>query len=230
MSQIAQSNGRSALAGLLSNPSVGAEGIEASRGTILYTQGTAAEHVYFIHHGQIRLYQVGPDKQERLVEILGPGNWFGAAAFSNQNHASQAIAATQAQLSKVPASRLLESIVSAPEAGAELIRELAGMLQSAREESARLVFQDCNQRLISAMIRFSESSAATQQGDNTVLHLTHEQLAQAVGAARETISLALTEMRHRNIVRTGRNRLIFNRDTLRQLGVELLNSPAQSAA
>ena len=35
------------------------------------------------------------------------------------------------------------------------------------------------------------------------------------GVARETVSLALTEMRHRNLVRTGRNRLIFNRDALR---------------
>jgi CRP-like cAMP-binding protein len=65
------------------------------------------------------------------------------------------------------------------------------------------------------MLRFSDSAAATTDGENTVLHLTHEQLAQAVGAARETISLALTEMRHKNLVRTGRNRLIFNRDALR---------------
>jgi CRP/FNR family transcriptional regulator, cyclic AMP receptor protein len=208
---------RSHLSELLSSQQVGAEGIEVARGAVIYRQGQAAESLYFIHHGQIRLYQVGPDGEERLIEILGAGQWFGCAALATSGkYVAQAVAATQAQLSRVPGSRLMELVTLSPQAAAELIRHLAASVQSAREEAGRLVFQDCNQRLIAEMLRFSDSAAATQQGDSTVLHLTHEQLAQAVGAARETISLALTEMRHRNVVRTGRNRLIFNRETLRQ--------------
>src|SRR5436190_2581670 len=100
---------RSPLSELFSSSAVGAEGIEVARAAVIYSQGVVAEHVYFIHHGQIRLYQVGPDGAERLVEILGPGEWFGCAALSQQGHyASQAVAASQAQLSKVPADRLLE--------------------------------------------------------------------------------------------------------------------------
>ena len=214
MSQV-DSQVRSPLSELISSQQVGAEGIEVARAAIVYAQGTPAGHLYLIHHGQIRLYQVGPDGEERLVEILGPGQWFGTCALSSNGHyAVQAVAATQAQLSRVQGSRLLDAVARAPDAAKELILHLSGALQGAREESARLVFDDCNQRLISAMLRFSESAAATRQGESIVLHLTHEQLAQAVGAARETISLALTEMRHRNLVRTGRNRLIFNRDTL----------------
>ncbi len=201
---------------LFSSTEVGAEGLEISRGTVVFEQGSAAEHVYFIHHGQVRLYQIGADGSERLVEILGPGQWFGCAALSDRTaHVSQAVAATQAQVSRVPAEKLLEYASRNPAAAVQLIKNLANAVQSAREEAARLVFQDCNSRLVDAMIRFSHSVAATEQGGEVVLHLTHEQLAQAVGAARETISLALTEMRHRNLVRTGRNRLIFNRDSIR---------------
>ena len=215
MLPVAQST-RSPMGELFQNPEVAAEGIEAPRGTIITEAGAVAEHVYYIHHGQVRLYQIGPDSEARLVEILGPGQWFGCSAFSDRGtHVAQAVAATQTQLSKASAQRLLTVAARNPQSAVEIIRHLAGSVQSAREESGRLVFQDCNQRLVSAMIRFSESAAATVQGDHVVLHLTHEQLAQAVGAARETISLALTEMRHRNLVRTGRNRLIFNRDALR---------------
>jgi CRP/FNR family transcriptional regulator len=209
---------RSALAELLSSPQVGAEGVEVARGAVVCRQGTPADHLYFIHHGQIRLYQVGPDGEERLIEILGAGQWFGCSALTGDgSFTAQAVAASEAQLSRVSGARVMELVTLNPQAAAELIRHLAASVQQAREEAGRLVFQDCNQRLISAMLRFSNSAAATQQGENTILHLTHEQLAQAVGAARETISLALTEMRHRNVVRTGRNRLIFNREALRQL-------------
>src|ERR1041385_1472159 len=111
MSHLNQSS-RSALNELLGNPTVGAQGIEVSRGTVIYDQGSAAENVYLIHHGQIRLYQVGPDGQERLIEILGPGQWFGTAALASQPNASQAIAATEAQLSKVPAAPGLGAMAS----------------------------------------------------------------------------------------------------------------------
>ena len=221
---------RSPMGEVFAHPAVGAEGIEVARGATVYTQGSQAEHVYYIHRGQIRLYQVGPDGEEaRLVEILGPGQWFGCASLSEKGaYVAQAVAATEATLSKVSAVRFLEHVTSNPEASQQLIRNLATTLHSARNESARLVFQDCNQRLLDAMLRFSESAAATNEGENTVLHLTHEQLAQAVGAARETISLALTELRHKNLVRTGRNRLIFNREALRAFAANVRQQPQQA--
>jgi CRP-like cAMP-binding protein len=163
------------------------------------------------------VYQIGSDGDSRLAEILGPGQWFGSVAFSSHDvYAARAVAAVKTMLSAAPASRLLDHIAHRPQAAALVIRNLAHRVQSARTDSARLVFDDCNQRLIQAMLRFSNSAAATYQGDAVVLHLTHEQLAQAVGAARETVSLALTEMRHQNVVRTGRNRLIFKPEALKQ--------------
>ena len=207
---------RPPLGELFTQPGLGAEGIEVARGATIYTQGAHAEYLYYIHHGQVRLYQVGPDGEERLADILGPGQWFGRAALSDRpTYIAQAVAATQAQLSRVSARNLMEHLGTHPQAAVAIIRQLAGSLRDVREDAARLQFQDCNQRLIEAMLRFSDSAAATAQGSDIVLHLTHEQLAQAVGAARETVSLALTEMRHKNLVRTGRNRLIFNRDALR---------------
>jgi CRP-like cAMP-binding protein len=207
----------SSLGELFSHPSVGAEGIEVARGELIFEQGRSAEHLYFIHRGQVRLYQVGANGDERLVEILGAGQWFGCASLSTRSvYTTRAVAAAAGQISKVAATRLLEHAARHPAAATQLIRQLAEHVQNAREEAAHLQFEDCNARLIKAMLRFSESAAATTQGTDVVLHLTHAQLAQAVGAARETVSLALTEMRLRNVVRTGRNRLIFNRDALRQ--------------
>src|SRR5437773_9204888 len=72
----------SSLGELFSHPAVGAEGIEVARGELLFEQGSTAEHLYCIHRGQVRLYQVGPNGEERLVEILGAGQWCGCAALS----------------------------------------------------------------------------------------------------------------------------------------------------
>src|SRR5688572_27984149 len=112
---------RSPLAELLSSQQVGAEGIEVACGAVVYHQGSPAESLYFIHHGQVRLFQVGADGEERLVEILGAGQWFGCAALSaSGNYSTQAVAASQAQLSKVAGSRLMELVTLSPQAATEL--------------------------------------------------------------------------------------------------------------
>ena len=220
-----------AVIGLFALPEIAAEGIEVSRGTVIFEQGSAAEHVYCIHRGQVRLFQAGPDGEERLVEILGPNQWFGCGALSDRGvHVTRAVAATAGQISKVSARKLLEQVSSNPQAAGQLIRHLASSVQTAREDASRLQFQDCNTRLVDAMIRFSYSAAATVHGSDVTLHLTHAQLAQAVGAARETISLALTEMRQRNLVQTGRNRLLFNRDALLTYATQQPRQQPESSA
>jgi CRP/FNR family transcriptional regulator len=205
------------LADLFADEAVAATKTEFAPGAVIYEQDSTADKVYFIHSGQVRIYQIAADGSSRLAEILGPGQWFGCAALSGGGrYAARVVSAVASVVSVAQASRLLEHVVHNPAAAGWFIKTLAHRVQSARTDSARLVFDDCNQRLIQAMLRFSTSAAATSQGDAVVLHLTHEQLAQAVGAARETVSLALTEMRLQNVVRTGRNRLIFKPEALKQ--------------
>jgi CRP/FNR family transcriptional regulator len=202
---------------LFAHPSLDGKELELLPGHALYRPGDLAEHLYYIHTGQVRLYLRGPDGSGRLLEILGPGQWFGCPALAEAaTYDAQAVTVVRSVVTQVRAERMLALLGQAPELSVEIIRYLAGGLKAAREDSARLVFDDCNERLIKTLVRFSRSAAATQQEDGVVLHITHEQLAQAIGVARETVSLALTEMRHQNLVRTGRNQLRFNPDALRQ--------------
>jgi len=201
----------------LADPSVGGRQLELSSGATVYEQGQDAEHAYFVQRGQVRIYQVGPDGAGRLLEILGPGQWFGYAALSEARvYGAKAVTVGRAVLTQVQGDGLISAVSRSPQASAQLIKQLAASLQAAREDSARLVFDDCNGRLVKTLVRFSRSAAATPHDDGVVLHITHEQLAQAVGVARETVSLALTEMRLKNLVRTGRNQLTFNPAALEQ--------------
>src|SRR5947209_17991133 len=73
-------------AGLLSNPALssalGARRFQAPAGLALYEADAPARHLFFIHEGQVRIFQVGPRQSAQLVEILGPGDWFGVPALA----------------------------------------------------------------------------------------------------------------------------------------------------
>lgn len=194
------------------DPALGAKRLELEDGAVVYEPYSSARDVYYIHAGQVQTYEAGPDESARLLQILGPGEWFGEAALAAADwHSSRAVTASPTVLWVMPAERLIALLSNKPKAAAELIRQLASRLQTAREEANHLVFDDCNSRLVKTLLRFSKTAAATQQDNGTVmLRITHRQLAQAVGAARETVSLALTQLRQQNLLRTGRNRLQFS--------------------
>jgi CRP/FNR family transcriptional regulator len=207
---------------------MGARRLEVRAGATLHEPDSRADDLYFIESGQVRLYQIGPDTSSRLTDILGRGEWFGIAALAGADtYGTRAVVMTASMLWALPAVRLMELLGTQPKAAIELVAQLASRLEAAHDDAARLVFDDCNQRLIQTLLRFSRTAAATPQDDGEViLRITHEQLAQAVGAARETVSLALTQLRQRNLLRTGRNRLFFKPINLQQFCRTASHTPA----
>jgi CRP/FNR family transcriptional regulator len=204
------------LARLLREPGVQAHRIVVPAKAAIYQPGDPARNLYYIHEGQVRTYQVAPSGSRRLIEILGADGWCGAAALARSEHYGEtAETVVPTQLSIVAVDRLFAHLAGDPAASAELIRQLARKLSSFREDAGGLVFEDCNHRLVRTLVHLSESPAATPSPEGVVVRITHQQLAQKVGVARETVSLALAQLRRRNLLRTGRNQLIFRPQTLR---------------
>jgi CRP-like cAMP-binding protein len=230
MQEVAQQH-TTAFADVFNDPAVGARRANVAAGTVIYEPDDAAQNVHFIHRGQVRLYQVGPEGTQRLVEILGPGDWFGVASLARaEKYGLKAVVVNAAVISEARADKIYDAVTRKPEAALELSRQLATKVQHAHDEAANLIFQDCNDRLIQTLIRFSHSAAATPTNEGVVLRITHHQLAQAVGVARETVSLALTQLRHRNLLRTGRNQLTFNPEALKQFKCQPKQQPVEHAA
>lgn len=202
----------------LANPALGAKRISVAPGKVLYETNAEAKQLFFVARGQVRTYRIDDQTNGRLLEILGPGDWCGEAALARQpQYGEQAIAVVASIVTEVPAERLLQLLPTHPKAAVELMKQLAGKLTAARADAAGLVFEDCHSRLLKTLVRFSDSAAAQPHPEGVVLRITHQQLAQAVGVARETVSLALTQLRQQNLLRTGRNQLLFNPENLKTL-------------
>src|SRR5260221_7689154 len=91
--------GTSPITHLLSDSALGARQLDVPPETVLFEPGAPATNLYFIHSGQVRIYQVGPDDSARLAEILGPGDWFGVAALAQaRGYTSRALAVSRSNI------------------------------------------------------------------------------------------------------------------------------------
>jgi CRP-like cAMP-binding protein len=218
-----------ALTLLFSNAALQPQTLSFSTNETIYEPQDPAHYVYYIRSGEVRTFQVGDESNGRLLEILGPGDWFNPAAFSsNQMCGHRAVATAHSAIVRVSADRLLGELSHNAGAASILLQQFSDRLQKAREDAAHLVFDDCNTRLIRTLLQLSQTVAATPRADGVELRITHLQLAQAVGAARETVSLALTDLRKQNVVRTGRNKLYFDPRVLRDLQAVCKSSPVEA--
>ncbi|MFN4242917.1 MAG: Crp/Fnr family transcriptional regulator [Tepidisphaerales bacterium] len=206
---------------LFCDPRLGGRQASYASGVVICEPDHPALDVFYIHEGQVRIHRPAEDGGSLLLEILGPGQWFGIAALAGRERCEvRAVTATPTVLTRVSARQVMLHVPMSPEGARRLIRELAERQCAAYEDAERLVFDDCNSRLIKTLLRFADSAAASRldgpDGQGVVLRITHQQLAEAVGVARETVSLALTQLRKQNVLRTGRNQVMFDPSVLKQ--------------
>jgi CRP/FNR family transcriptional regulator len=205
--------------------------IELAPGQVVHEPSDAAELFYVIESGEIRLYDAAADGGARLLDILGANEWFGSEALASlPTYLDRAVAVTPSVVWAVPAEDLRAAVAQCGELAWPLIETVARRLRQAWSDGSLLAFDDCRLRLIKTLLRFSKSPAAHRNGDGCiVLCMTHAQLAQAVGAARETISVCLTELRQQNVIRTGRNQLTFQPEALEEAMRKVGDEPVNGA-
>ncbi len=173
------------------------------RGDVLFNEGEPGERLYVIESGKIKIGQTSTDGRESLLAILGAGEMFGELSlFDPGPRTAAAVAVTNAKVLSLGHEALLPWLVGRPDLAVALLAALARRLRRTNEALADLVFSDVPGRVAKALLdlgmRFGEP-----QGDHLLVthDLTQEELAQLVGASRETVNKALADFSQRGWIR-----------------------------
>lgn len=213
-----QIDGSGAILDFVRRHDAGARQLNYSDGQTVFEPKDPATDLFVVESGEIRLFEVAVHGARRLLDILGAERCFGFASIGRiPVYEKLAVSVGDSVVRAIPADRLREILLSHGEMAMQFAENMARELHEAWSEGSHFVFEDCRLRLIKTLLRFSQSPAARIVPEGIELRMTHAQLAQAVGAARETVSLCLMQLRQENLVRTSRNRVIYDPKRLRQL-------------
>jgi CRP-like cAMP-binding protein len=174
-----------------------------SRGQVLFAEGDAGDRLYVIVEGKIKLGRTSGDGRDNLVAVLGPGEMFGELSlFDPGPRTATASALTDARLQEMGHDDLRPWLTGRPEVASQLLRALAQRLRRTNESLADLVFSDVPGRVAKALLDLSQRFGVPAEDGLHVTHdLTQEELAQLVGASRETVNKALADFASRGWLR-----------------------------
>ena len=176
------------------------DSVKISKGSILFAEGDEGDHLYVIVEGKIKLGTSSGDGRENLLSVLGPGEMFGELSLFDPNpRTSTATAVTDAKLLSLGQTKLIPWLTENPRVSLNLLASLAQRLRRTNEAVGDLVFSDVPGRVAKALIDLGERFGKQTDEGLLVNHdLTQEELAQLVGASRETVNKALADFAGRN--------------------------------
>jgi CRP/FNR family cyclic AMP-dependent transcriptional regulator len=191
--------------------------VELGRGDVLFREGEPGDRLYVIAQGKIKLGRRSSDGRENLLSILGPGEMFGELSlFDPGPRTATASSVSDAVVYELRHQALVQWINAHPRVATTLLGALARRLRRTNETLADLVFSDVPGRVAKALLDLSTRFGETNDEGVRVAHdLTQEELAQLVGASRETVNKALADFATRGWVRReGRAVVLLDLDRL----------------
>ncbi|MEJ2578450.1 MAG: Crp/Fnr family transcriptional regulator [Kineosporiaceae bacterium] len=177
--------------------------VQLTRTEVLFHEGDPGDRLYVITEGKVKLGRTSGDGRENLLAILGPGEMFGELSlFDPGPRNATATAVSDAVVVGLGSDDLGTWLAGRPDVARQLLRALARRLRRTNEALADLVFSDVPGRVAKALLDLSERfGRPTEDGLRVAHDLTQEELAQLVGASRETVNKALADFASRNWLR-----------------------------
>lgn len=188
------------------------------RGTVLFHEGDSGDELYIVSTGKLKVGRESSDGRENLLSVLGPGEIIGELAlFDPGPRSSTVTAVSQTELLSLKHEDLINWLGERPKAAMNLLKALAQRLRRTNETVGDLVFSDVPGRVAKALIDLSQRFNKPAPDGILVAHdLTQEELAQLVGASRETVNKALADFAQRGWLRLeARAVVILDMDRLR---------------
>jgi CRP/FNR family cyclic AMP-dependent transcriptional regulator len=182
------------------------------KGSVILFQGDPGDSLYVLRQGRAKVVLIGEDGREVILGVLEPGAHFGELALiDDQPRSAHVIAMEDSQLLILRREDFRRRVEANPSVAWALLTELSRRLRRADQKIGGLVLLDVPGRISRLLLDLSsESSNGTIEKP-----LTHQTIAQMIGASRETVSRAMKEFQQEGLIRVERRRIaVANRDAL----------------
>lgn len=193
-------------------------------GAILFVEGQAPRGMFIVCSGKVNLSTTSREGKILILKTATAGEVLGlSASISGVGYETTAETATPCQLTFIERKRFLELLECHSEMGAHTAQCLSRDYQTAYRDIHGLVLTRSSAgklaRLLLSQSSGQETHRLDSRGETRVSSvMTHEEMAQRIGASRETVTRLLSHLRKKRLIRLdGPNLVIHDRTGLEAL-------------
>lgn len=168
-----------------------------AKGAVIVSEGDAGDALYVVRSGEVKVVLSGEDGRDVMLHVLGVGDHFGELALIDGRPRSAHVVSTQpSRLLVLRRADFRRQVEQNPEVAWGLMMELSRRLRQADGTIGSLVLLDVPGRVAKVLLE----QASSGESATLVKHLTHQTIAQMIGASRETVSRAMAEFQEKGLI------------------------------
>lgn len=162
------------------------------KGSVLINEGDESDSLYVILEGKVRVYLSDDSGKEVILRTQGSGEYFGELAIIDSAPRSASVITVETtRVSVVTRAAFEQCMREHEDLALQLIRSLATRVRSLTENVRNLALLDVYGRVARTLL----SLARDQDGEQVISQrLTHQELANMVGASREMVSRIMKDL------------------------------------
>jgi CRP/FNR family transcriptional regulator, cyclic AMP receptor protein len=192
------------------------------RGTYLFHQGDPSDGILCLITGRLEVSSLAPSGHRKLHAVVDVPQLLGElGVLGGIARTATVLALEDSTVWVAPAERFLEFLAGNFTATRELLRALAGQVQSHEAFAEDLLHLDLKGRVAKRLLQLAAAGRDDPPADGALvpLTMTHGDLASLCGGSRENVTRTLSELERRGLVeRVGRRYRIRNVEALSRLG------------
>ena len=162
----------------------------------IFAEGEAADAVFRVVDGMIRLYKLLPDGRRQIIGFLQAGDMIGLAFADRYLYSAEAVTASTVQ--RIPRCQLDALLDSQPSLARRLLSVTTSELVAAQDQMLLLGRKSALEKLASFLLALSRRTGA---GRAVALPMSRCDIADHLGLTTETVSRGFTKLKTSRLIR-----------------------------
>src|ERR1700719_5134872 len=183
-----------------SNASLGGMLSQYQNKQIIYSEGTPADTLFYIHEGGVRLTTRTKNQPSAVTAILGAHDFFGELCLAGYPlRISTAVALTASSIRTIKKEKMLQMLRKKNKVSNSLVSYLLSSVKNYQDHVAHLLTSSAEQRLARVLLRLAHLDRKGPAVVQIPL-LSHQVLAEMVGTTRSRVNLFMNRFRKKKFI------------------------------
>jgi CRP/FNR family transcriptional regulator, cyclic AMP receptor protein len=171
------------------------------KGKIVFAQGEAANSVFYIHKGKVKLTVVSEQGKEAVIAMLGAADFFGEGCLTVQPlRMATATAMAECSIMRLEKSVVLQALHKEPAFAELLLSYMLTRSMRIEEDLVDQLFNSSEKRLARALLMMANFGKAGEP-ETVIPKISQETLAEMIGTTRSRVSFFMNKFRKMGFIK-----------------------------